>query len=352
MFGKKFIILDIGNDTTKIVCGTSDKNNIIIHEYDIIDTPKDCISDGMIINPELLSRTVTNAFKLSKISGGYLVLNVTGTGVITRDIMLPKSTDKDLAQLLEFEAQQYFPVDLKNYTTDFKVLETIGDQVRVFVVAAPNKLIESYLQLAKALKHPLHSIDIPSNCVLKLLSHVPFHSEESSEEYAVVDIGRDTSGVCIFRNNVLKFSRILLNGTAEIDSIIANRYNLEYKNAEALKISFKGFDVNLQETVHDEAYKDLGEVIKGALDNIISDINRFIEFYNSRENFNHVEKIYVYGGGSRLAGLTQYFSGNFNMPVLPFPELKEIIYKGHRDMEGFRTDYPCLINAIGGLARV
>ncbi|WP_242856093.1 pilus assembly protein PilM [Ruminiclostridium josui] len=262
MIGKNLLALDIGNDTIKIVCGSASKKNILINEYAIINTPVECINDGMIFDADTVAAAISDAIKTHKIRGGALVMTVTGTGVITRDIILPKSTEQEIEKMLEFEAQQYFPVDLKDYTVDFKVMENIGEQIRVLVVAAPNKQIETYINLAKLLKQQLAAIDIPSNCVLKLLSFLPLSNDEAAEEYAVVDIGRDTSRVCFFRNNILKFSRILLNGVSEVDSIIANKYNLEFKAAEELKKSFKGFN---SQSDSEDRFNDLGEVIKGHL---------------------------------------------------------------------------------------
>lgn len=176
------------------------------------------------------------------------------------------------------------------------------------------------------------------------------------EDYAIVDIGKDTSMICIFRNNTLKFSRILLNGSAEIDSYIASNFNMEYRQAEDIKTSYRtqntdylstGSESN-QSTVKIEQNK-LTEVIETALGNIASDISRFIEFYNSRETTNQVQKIYLCGGGSNLSGITEIFTSIFNMTVLKYPLKKEIIYKGKKDFKTFEEDYTKLINAIGSL---
>ncbi len=354
MFEKKLITLDIGNKTTKIVYGSSNKKNIIVNDYDIIETPKDCINDGIIINAELLSQALTQAFKRNKMPKADLVINVTGTAVITREIQIPLSTDKEIEQILEFEAQQYFPVDLQNYTSDFKVLENVmdseGAHSRVLIVAAPNKQIEGYLQLSKLLKRQLISIDIPANCVLKEFSYRTMHTISKEEDYALVDIGHNTSMVCIFQNDHLKFNRILLNGSAEIDGFISNRFNLENTKAEALKVSFEGFSETKAE-VAASSEADLGDVIKNAMDNIITDISRFIDFYNSRENSNHVQRIFICGGGSKLKGLSEYFSSYFNMPVSTLTVGNEIIYKGKQDKQIFDEDYIRLVNAIGGLVR-
>jgi len=354
MFEKKLIALDIGNKTTKIVYGCTNKKNIAVHNYEIIKTPKDCIKDGVIFNAELLSQALIQAFKANKIPKADLVINVTGTGVITREIQLPLSTDKEIEQILEFEAQQYFPVDLQNYTSDFKVLENVTDSdgahTRILIVAAPNKQIEGYIHLAKLLKLQLIAIDIPANCVIKGFSYKSMQNINAKEEYAVVDIGYDTSMVSIFQNNLLKFSRILLNGSADIDRLIANQFNLDYKKAEEMKIAFKGTS-EAQLEVAATSEKELVNVIEKAMNNIVSDISRFIEFSNSRDNSNNVQRIFICGGGSKLAGLSEYFAGYFNLPVSLLPFGNEIIYKGKKDKNGFEEDYIRLINAIGGLVR-
>ncbi len=360
MLGQKLIALDIGNRTTKIVYGLANKKNIVIYEYDIIDTPENSIKDGMIINPEQLSLSILKTLKKNKIGSGTLVFNVTGTGVINREIQLPDSTEEELKQILEFEAQQYFPVDLSNYTTDFKVLEKVKtdsiNQCKVLIVAAPNKQLESFIKLSSLIKRSLHNIDIPANCVLKLEAFLGDKADGFDEDYAIVDIGKDTSMICIFRNNVLKFSRILLNGSAEIDNHIASNFNIEYNRAENIKTAYRAMDINKDysgygngETAVKIEQSKLTEVIENAIGNIASDITRFIEFYNSRETSNQVRKIYLCGGGSKLSGVNEMLSSIFNMTVQRYPLKKEIIYKGKKDPKEFEEDYIKLINAIGSL---
>ncbi len=354
MFEKKLISLDIGNKTTKIAYGSANKKNIIVDEYDIIDTPKECINDGIILNAEMLSQTLIQAFKNNKFSKAGLVLNVTGTGVITREIQIPLSTDKEISQILEFEAQQYFPVDLQGYTTDFKLLENVtdgeGSQSRVLIVAVPNKQIEGYIQLAKLLKQQLVAIDIPANCVIKGFSYKTEPVFNSEEVFAMVDIGYDTSMVCIFKNKNLKFNRILLNGSYEIDRSIADEFGVEYSRAELLKQSYKSnSDANSE--VAATSQNDLTTVIERAMNNIVSDISRFIDFSNSRDSSNLVQRIFICGGGSKLAGISEYFTNYFNLPVSFLPLGNEIIYRGKKGRKAFEEDYIRLVNVIGGLVR-
>ncbi|PYG85644.1 type IV pilus assembly protein PilM [Ruminiclostridium sufflavum DSM 19573] len=355
MFEKKLISLDIGNRTTKIAYGSANKKNIIVDEYDIIETPENCINDGIILNAELLSQTLIHAFKNNKLGKAGIVLSVTGTGVITREIQIPLSTDKEIGQILEFEAQQYFPVDLQNYTMDYKLLENVSDgensQSRVLLVAAPNKQIEGYIHLAKLLKQQLAAVDIPANCVIKGFSYKTDEIFNSEEEFAVVDIGYDTSMVCIFRNNNLKFNRILLSGSSEIDRNIAEEFSLEHNRAEQLKVSYRAVSDVQGEVAAVAGQSDLAAVIERAMSNIASDISRFIDFSNSRDSLNRVQRLYICGGGSKLAGIIDYFAGYFNLPVSLLPSGNELVYKGKKGRGVFEQDYIRLVNVIGGLVR-
>lgn len=194
------------------------------------------------------------------------------------------------------------------------------------------------------------AIDIPANCVIKGFSYKTMKNINTEEEYAVVDIGHYTTMVCIFQNNRLKFSRILLNASADIDRLIANQFNLEYSKAEEMKISFKGTSAAELEAAT-TSDSELVNVIEKAMSNIVADINRFIEFYNSRENSKHVQRIFICGGGSKLTALSEYFSSYLNIPVSPLPFGNEIIYRGKKDKKVFEEDYISLVTAIGGLVR-
>lgn len=354
MFEKKLISLDIGNKTTKIAYGSTNKKNIILDEYDIIDTPKNCINDGIILNAELLSQTLIQAFKDNKLNKAGLVLSITGTGVITREIQIPLSTEKEIGQMLEFESQQYFPVDLQNYTTDYKLLENVtdseGSHSRVLIVAVPNKQIDGYIQLSKFLKRQLIAIDIPANCVIKGLSYRTEHIFNSEEVFALVDIGYSTSMICILRNKLLKFNRIMLNGSTEVDRNIADELGVDENKAEQLKMTYRTTLDNHSEVAATNQ-QELTPVIERGMANIVSDISRFIDFANSRDNLNRVQRIYICGGGSKLNGLAEYFTNYFNLPVELLPVGNEIIYKGKKDKKIFEEDYIRLVNAIGALDR-
>lgn len=360
MFKKQYLAVDIGNRNIKIAYGAAGKEKIVITEYDIIDTPSNAIKDGKIINTRILVDAIVEALKKNRIKAGHLVLNITGTSVITRDIMLPKSSDQEIERMLEFEAQQYFPVDLENYVVDFKVLEDVttpeGVQNRVLLVAVPQKQVEEYMKLPGLLKMDLTAIDLPANCMSKFLFHAASseakaEAEDVIKEFAVLDIGSETTGVCIFYGDKLKFNRILLNGSSDIDRLISDQYDIDYRQAEGRKVMNAIVVNDEEESAEEPETLALNNVIKPAINNLISDINRFFEFYNSRNAGNRIQRIYICGGGGKLKGLDKYIGSYFNMPVEQLKIPPNVVYKGKKKQESFRWDFVTLINAIGGLVR-
>lgn len=359
MFEKKYVAADIGNHNIKLVCGYVNKERFIIDEYAIIDTPANSIKDGKITNAKALAGAISEVMEMNGMKGKNLILNITGTGVITRDVQLPRSTEEELEKMLQYEAQQYFPVDLENYVMDFKVLEELENTdaalSRVLLVAVPLKQVNEYMKLPGLLKMNLSAIDLPANCVMKFLFsggvEVAGSSKELQEEFAVVDIGSETTGVCIFSGNKLMFSRILLNGSNEIDKLISYEYGVDFKRAEKEKINMDRL-VN-EDFVQDQVNERLAmvEYIKPAVNNLLEDINRFIEFYNSRGTGKRLKKIVIFGGGSKLNGLESYMSSYFNLPVEYLRNVENVLYKGKKGLAKFQEDFVYLINAAGALVR-
>lgn len=358
MFNKPCLALDIGNRYIKIVYGRVIKKKVEVMHYDIIDTPPNVVRDGKIIDAKSIAGIISETVKKNKMKAKRLVMLVTGTGVITRDIVMPKSTESEIEKILEFEAPQYFPVDLQNYVLDFKVIEeTINDEGvsdRVLLVAVPTRQVDEYMKIPDMLKMEMESIDLPANCISKFLFSTDPKQDKDVKipaEFAVIDIGANTTAVCIFSNQKLKFSRILLSGGCEIDKLISNQFNTDFVQAEQVKLLIGKIIPEGMEQQESEEVMNVSETIKLAVNNMVTDINRFIEFYNSRTSNNRLEKVYICGGGSKLEGLSVYLSSYLNLPVDYLLSRDRVIFKEKKDPVVCEQDFTFLINALGALIR-
>ncbi|HHV60712.1 MAG TPA: pilus assembly protein PilM [Clostridiaceae bacterium] len=236
MLFRKFISIDIGSKKTKIVYGGVRKNTLEIIEYAIIDTPRNSIMDGKILDFQVLNEVLKSAFKENNIKGRHLLFIITGTAIITREVQIPDSSDEELAKILQFEAQQYFPVDLDSYIMDYRPLEKSttpdGVFVKVQLIAVPQRQVDEYVKLADSLKKEITTIDISANCLNRFLYPESFLNDNSSQDQnpaeksdpgiAVLDIGYETIGVSVFSKGILKFQRNLLNGFEDLANYLKN----------------------------------------------------------------------------------------------------------------------------------
>ncbi|TYQ13350.1 UNVERIFIED_CONTAM: type IV pilus assembly protein PilM [Acetivibrio alkalicellulosi] len=358
---KRIVSIDIGNSKIKLVHGQVQKEKIIIYEYDVVDTPEYSVEDGKLLKVENLINVIKDGIiKKNKIKCKNLVLTITGTGVIVRDIQIPKSTEEEIDKILEFEVEQYFPVGLENYVLDYKVVEQIenvdGVFYRVLIVAVPNNQVDEYMKIHNELGMDIEAIDIPVNAIQKLFfggNSLNIKSEKSidSKEFAVLDFGAKTTGVYIFSDGSMKFNRILLSGSKFIDESISNNFNLDFKESEDLKISSGELIEDNNVESENESKTRISDLIKGIMGNMLNDVNRFFEFYNSRRTMNKLRKIYICGGGSQIKGLDSFINLFFNIPVENIVPMDNIIYKGKKTNEDFKRDFPYLVNCIGSIVR-
>lgn len=456
------MVVDFGNSSLKIVYGNFNKKVIEIYGHSVIPVSKDIVDDGKILNPLEVAAMLKNSIKENEINVKGLTLILSGTDVIVREIQIPKAEEREVEKIIEFEAQQYFPIELSDYMTDFKILEEIitdegEERLRVLLVAVPLEQITEYVQVSDFLGIELDAIDLLINTSLKYLlgnnylkdlvqtkelqlpdtmdlknffsldvksmkavvsnlikskkNEMQTEKEEKDEEkqdaedeenkeqeqeqseelqvteekkegkeekkggikgkvleklkkkkgdgkempqeknYVLLDMGSKTTSIYIFSDYRLKFNRTLLVGGNELDKKIVQDLTVAEKDAQNLKISKGSIQLDKTESELVDDVLGLNKAMEIAFSHILDDAGRFLEFYNTRSQNGNIEKIYIYGGSSKLRGAKEYMSNFFNVPVEYLDRgFYEVDYKG-KNQEDYDGNKRNLINAIGGLIR-
>ena len=167
------MVVDFGNSSIKVIYGHFSKKNIEIFGYDILPINKELVDDGKILNPLEVASILRNSINNNQINVKSLTLVLSGSDIIIREIQIPKADDKEVGKIIEFEAQQYFPIELTEYKTDYKILEEIRteeeEKLRILLVAVPIEQVKEYLDVSEYLGISLDAIDLVINTSLKYL---------------------------------------------------------------------------------------------------------------------------------------------------------------------------------------
>lgn len=446
------MVIDFGSDSIKVVYGNFGRKDIEIFAHSVISVGRDLVDDGKVLNPLEVATLLKQSVDSNNIKVSDLTLILSGSEIIIREIQVPKVDEKEVGKIIEFEAQQYFPIELTEYMIDYKVLDEVNtdeeDKLRVLLVAVPLEQIQGYVKVAEYLGVELKAIDILINTTLKyflgnnylkeykkddvpqefnfsnifrmdaksalslirkfmktslknfkkgdntdeetsedlneeekepgkldkvvgklkelsenILSKVKIKKEvqdtkekkkevmEKGDIYALLDMGARTTSIYIYSDYRLRFNRTLLIGGDEIDREISNNLTMSNEDAKSQKVTRGNLIVDEGESQLYEDEAGFNKVLTDAFGKILGDAARFLEFYNSRSTQGNINKIYIYGGASKLRGAKEYMTEFFNVPV-------EYLEDGHykvkytgSNKDDYELNKRSLVNVIGGLVK-
>jgi type IV pilus assembly protein PilM len=355
LFSKKLISLDIGSQNTKIVIGKYQKNKVYIERTIIVDTPLHTIEDGNIVDKLRLNSELKNTLGINSIKIKEVNCTTNSTSIINREIIIPKAEDGELDTIVNFEIQQYLPIIMEDYIIQHKVLETIKDEVsdkaleklRIFVVVYPKHMAEGYLDMLKDAALKPNVLDVNFNAVNKLFADcVEINGEKynTGDTIAVIDMGAGNLSVNIFSKGRIDFSRMTTNGGNVIDKHIAQEYDTTLEDAEKRKKQY----CDLSDKDNSEKLEALNDIIKEDVNSWIEEINRILQFYKNKKIGNSVDRIFIYGGSSKLKGIEEYMSRALNIPVVKIKTISNIVLSKNVEKESLDL----YLNAIGALIRL
>lgn len=355
LFVPKLIALEIGSCNTKIAQVKVSGEKIYVDRFAMIPTPPEIVDDGRILDISVMAEHIKKALRDKKMRKKNTVITISGTSIITREIIMPKAKTKELQKMIKMESVQHFPINIDNYVLDYKVLEEIknekGSQYRVLLVAVPTVIVEEYMELADACGLNVLSIDFAGNSMVKFMKNEIMYSSNKNDRenegaVAVLDIGCKTTTVSILSEGIFQFNRILPYGSQDFTNMIANNLKISYEEADELKIKKAAIVHYDYETAPDiSELITVSRSIRAVLINMADDVSRLFDFYKSRDTGNSIGRICLIGGGSLVKGMDEYFEATLNIETERISEFNRVLYRG-RYIE-FCDFQPFFANCLG-----
>lgn len=327
--------IEIGNTNIKIIEVVKHSTTFIVKRFSLLKTPSDCINNGMISNSDPIKKVIAKELKAKKYKTKKVVVVIQSSNIIIRNVMMEKQPEKIIEQLIEIKTEDFLPIERAQYQIDFKIIEEVEEEGviknRLMLVAAPNAVVLPVASLMKSLKLIPVSITIPSEALQSV-----FHSQtgmlyEAGDNILVLDFGGKSTTVTIIVGGEVCLTR-LIEFSVE---------NLSKKLNEAQTSMLKS----------DEEQDDyFAEVIMPQIEyNIVSELERILQFYYSSYGNNRIKKIYLIGGGANIKGIREYIRDALNIPterVSHFDSITEIPNIGFEDYTRF------FVNSLGAINSV
>ena len=317
---KEQIALDIGSQKTKVLHIVKDGGKAVIDRALILPTPEGSFSGGEILKESELAEFLTKCVgKWEWESDINVVTGISGRGVITKQINIPKIEEDQIAEHLPFEAEQYLPYDLDDMDLDYEILNLKGTggeidgTIPVLLVAALRKTVDSYNSLFE--KAFINCETLDANVFALFNSFEKNYTLNKSDIYLLADVGFNTTNIVVVLQNQVVFTRSIAAGGNLYTKEIQKRMGIDWAAAEDLKISSGKGEAQAQEVL---------SIIKETHEMLCDEISASYEIYLSFFSSSSISKIYITGGGSLIPGALSALSGRFSVPaeiMSPFQNL-------------------------------
>jgi len=166
---------------------------------------------------------------------------------------------------------------------------------RVLLVAAPKKIVQIYMNIAKYANLDLIAIETESVAIGRAM-----YRATRRKNCVVLDLGAKSTDMSIMLDGALVFSQSISIGSDSLTQAIMNKFNFDYNRAEQFKRNY-GLAPNILEG---RIYSILSPIVES----IMIEVRRGVVFYKNKTMSIAPVEYLLNGDGALLPGLAEYVS--------------------------------------------
>ncbi len=314
---KSCVGLDIGTSAVKAVLLSPAGDSYIINRVGVAPVPIGAIEGGTVRDIGTVTQIVTRLLHQSRIGAKHVMPAVAGQAVIVRSLKFPAMPRPQLAEAIKWEAERYIPFPVQEAIMDFDVVGEIPDtaEQEIMLVAAQRGLIDSHVEVLKGARLSPIAMDVqPFALARSLSSYLSTPVEGQAANVALIDVGAGTTDLVIFREEVLRFTRIIPIGGTYFTRAIAGRLGMSEDEAEALKLTRGQAPLGQDQQFDRPEDAQLCSVIGAVLGELVTEIRRSIDYFRLQYH-EEVARVVATGGGVMLRNLVTFLERELGVRV-------------------------------------
>ncbi|HZZ85684.1 MAG TPA: type IV pilus assembly protein PilM [Anaeromyxobacteraceae bacterium] len=330
--------LDIGSSSVKLVQLKPRKGGWTLDAFGSAPLPPEAIVDGALMNSSAIVAAIQQVMSEQRVKAKNVAIGVRGHSVIIKKISLPRMSQEEVDESIQWEAEQYIPFDVKDVNIDTQILSDQGDaagQMDVLLVAAKKDMINDYTAVCAEAGLTVSVVDVDAFAVQN--AYETNYELSPRDTVVLINVGASVTNINILAGGVTTFTRDVTMGGNAFTEEIQKQLNISYDEAEALKVGGQG---EMDAVVPQEVER----VIQGVADQLGSEIQRSLDFYASTAADSHIARVYLSGGAARIAALFKTIEQRAAVPVEILNPFKNI------DIDNRRFDPNVMMGIAPGVA--
>lgn len=359
---KKVLSIEIGQQVTKAVVIDFLKKNPHVYNAFSFDTPDGVMEDGYVKDKDRMAQLLREQMKDNGVKEKEVVFSIASSKIASREVTVPYVPEKNLDNLINATAQDYFPVNMDEYTLAYNVLETVKEKdkksLKLLLLAAPDSLIQNYYSLADLMGVRVESIDYYGNGSMQVLQ------KHIGSGYSVcVQIGSLNTMVSVLKENQQIMQRTIPYGTNTIiETMLAHpalecrdetdamemlcRENVVYSTLDYEDETVRGTRISEDQWKRSGQSREARKAVTDAVGGILLSVIRVVDYFGSRYPDCQLGYIYITGMGVKIRGLDTLFEREMDLPVRKLEKLTNITFsRGFARSLQDQTEYIAAIGA-------
>ncbi len=298
----KFLGIDIGNFSIKVVQLSKKRNGVTLDNYGEVATKEHLSifsreSKGVKLAraEEHTAELVKSVLKETGMNAKESYFSVPNFASFFTNFDLPPMKEEEVEGSIKYQAKKHIPVPLSEVALDWSINEKKNKEKSVSLIAVPNDIIRQYQNIATFCGLELNALEMEAFSLGRLANKKGL--------YVILNIGFSMSSINIVDDGVIKTAQTSNFSGSKIKNSLAQGLDLIYNERKVNEIKEKeGMQGRNQ------------EIIAPLVDEFLEEIERSLHAYLEKEK-EEVTKVLFCGGGSLLLGLKEYIGEKWNKPT-------------------------------------
>ena len=332
--------LDIGSFALKLVELNERKGSYTLQSLGVETLSPEAIVDGAIMDSSLVVEAIHQLSAATSLRSPSFATSVSGHSVIIKKIELPTMDREELAESIEWEAEQYIPFDINDVRMDYVLLndgEYASEQMEVLLVAVKREKVNDYVSvISQAGKQPA-LVDVDAFAIQS--AYELNYDVDDSRVIALVNMGAGVTTLNVLVRGQTLFWRDIAFGGARFTEALQREFNLSFEQAEAFK---RG------NAVEDLDPADAEPILNGVAAEMAGELQKTFDFFSATSGEPSVDEMVLSGGCALTHGLQDVLSERLGVFIELMDPLRRIQYKeSEYDSDWLKVISPMLAVSVG-----
>ena len=296
------------------------------------------VAEGAIEDAESVAEAIRRVFNRSRIRSRKVATSVSGHSVIVKKLTLPAMSREELVEAIQWEARQVIPFDLSDVHLDHQVLAGAPgrEDTQVLLVAARKERVGSRLEaIAGAGLSPV-IVDVDGFALHN--AYEANYGRGSSVTTALLHIGAGVTNLVVTRGGIPLFTRDLSAGGNQLTGLLQQQLRIDFEEAERMK---------KESALEALEAGPSGALLQSATETLLLETRKSLDLFEAAAEGESIQRVYVSGGCSELAGLMERLQSGLDLPLEPLDPFKSIAVGRGVDKESLYRQASSLAVAVG-----